>query len=236
MGETLAVGIDLGATKIASALVTESGGVLASRQTLTRSQDGADAVLQRIATEINALLTGAGERVAGIGMGTPGIVNPGEGVVRNAVNLGWDEVPLVSGVRKHLEHDLPVFVGKDTNASALGEYYFGAGSGCRDFVYLSIGSGLGGGLIVNGQIVTGSAWQSSELGHISLDPQRTTMRLRAARLRRDDRLRTRAGHAGARAPGFGRLSLVADSLRGSIASHDPLRRPPGRCTGAGRLC
>ncbi len=170
MSETLAVGVDLGATKIASALVTESGGVLASRQTLTRSQDGADAVLQRIATEINALLTGAGERVAGIGMGTPGIVNPGEGVVRNAVNLGWDEVPLVSGVRGRLEHDLPVFVGKDTNASALGEYYFGAGSGCRDFVYLSIGSGLGGGLIVNGQIVTGSAWQSSELGHISLDP------------------------------------------------------------------
>ena len=96
---------------------------------------------------------------------------PSEGVVRNAVNLGWDEVPLVSGVRGHLERDLPLFVQKDTNASALGEYYFGAARGCPDFVYLSIGSGLGGGIIANGQIITGAAWQSSELGHISLDPR-----------------------------------------------------------------
>jgi glucokinase len=170
VNESLAVGIDLGATKIASALVSESGRVLAARQTLTGSQDGPEAVLKRIAVEINALLSGVTGTVAGIGLGTPGIVVPSEGVVRNAVNLGWDEVPLVRGVRSRLERDLPVFVGKDTNASALGEYYFGAGRGCSDFVYLSIGSGLGGGIIVNGQIVTGAAWQSSELGHISLDP------------------------------------------------------------------
>ena len=171
MTEFLAVGVDLGATKIASALVSETGRVLTARQTLTRSQDGPEAVLKRIAAEVNALLASVTIPVAGIGIGTPGIIVPSEGVVRNAVNLGWDEVPLVSGVRNRLEYDLPVFGQKDTNASALGEFYFGAALGCSDFVYLSIGSGLGGGIIANGQIITGAAWQSSELGHISLNPQ-----------------------------------------------------------------
>jgi glucokinase len=122
VAESLAVGVDLGATKIASALVTETGAVLVARQTLTHSQDGPETVLRRIAAEINALLAGVTDPVAGIGLGTPGIVIPSEGIVRNAVNLGWDEVPLVGGVRNHLERNLPFFVQKDTNASALGEY------------------------------------------------------------------------------------------------------------------
>jgi glucokinase len=104
-------------------------------------------------------------------MGTPGIVNPSEGVVRNAVNLGWTEVSLVEGIKSRLGLDLPVWVQKDTNASALGEYYFGAARNCSDFVYLSVGSGLGGGIISNGKIITGASWQSSELGHFSLDPK-----------------------------------------------------------------
>jgi glucokinase len=171
MSESLAIGVDLGATKIASALVTENGRVLVSRQTPTRSEAGPQVVLECIAAEINALLAGVDGPVAGIGIGTPGIVVPSEGIVRNAVNLGWKEVPLVSGVRARLGLDLPVWVQKDTNASALGEFYFGAAHDCRDFVYLSIGSGLGGGIIANGQILTGAHWQSSEFGHLSLDPE-----------------------------------------------------------------
>lgn len=167
----LAVGVDLGASKIASALVTDTGRVLSARQTPTLSQEGPAAVLARIAAEINALLAAAPGPVAGVGLGTPGIVAPSEGIVRNAVNLGWDEVPLVAGVCAALDRELPIFIQKDTNASALGEYYFGAARGCSDFVYLSVGSGLGGGLIANGQILTGAAWQASELGHFSLDPE-----------------------------------------------------------------
>lgn len=170
MEGSFAIGVDLGATKIASALVTSDGKVLASRQTLTLTREGPQAVLGRVAGEIQALLSQADRPVAGIGIGTPGIVIPSEGVVRNAVNLGWDEVPLVSGVTERLGLDLPVWVQKDANASALGEYYFGAAKGCSDFVYLSIGSGLGGGIIANSQIITGARWQSSELGHLSLDP------------------------------------------------------------------
>jgi glucokinase len=171
MTATLAVGVDIGATKIATALVTTEGKVIASRKTATQTSAGPTAVLERVAGEIRALLALAEGPVAGIGIGTPGIVVPSEGVVRNAVNLGWHEVSLVSGVRARLGLDLPVWVQKDTNASALGEYYFGASQGCRDFVYISIGSGLGGGIISNGQIITGASWQSSELGHFSLDPQ-----------------------------------------------------------------
>ena len=170
MAASLAIGVDLGATKIAAALVTSEGKVLASRQTPTLTSEGPPAVLARVAAEIQALLSQADGPVAGIGIGTPGIVIPSEGVVRNAVNLGWLEVPLVKGVTQRLGLDLPVWVQKDTNASALGEYYFGAAQGCSDFVYLSIGSGLGGGIIANSQIITGAGWQASELGHLSLDP------------------------------------------------------------------
>ena len=80
----LAIGVDVGATKIAAALVSVRGQVLASRQAPARAGDGAEAVLDRIATEVNALLAEAPGAVAGVGIGTPGRVNPVEGVVRNA--------------------------------------------------------------------------------------------------------------------------------------------------------
>ena len=166
----LAVGVDLGATKIASALVTEPGEVIASRQTFTAPGEGTEAVLGRVAAEVNALVGEAPGQVMGVGIGSPGQVNSVEGVVRNAVNLGWAEVPLAAGVRSRLTFDLPVRIEKDTNAGALGEYFFGAGRGCDDFVYLTVGSGLGGGVIANGELVSGANHNAAELGHVSLDP------------------------------------------------------------------
>ncbi len=166
----LAVGVDLGGTKIASALVTEQGEVVAARQTLTQAGEGPKAVLGRVAAEVNALVANAPGRVAGVGIGAPGHVDPRQGVVRNAVNLGWEEAPLASGVRSRLTIDLPVWIEKDTNASTLGEHFFGAARGCDDFVYLSVGSGLGGGVLANGVLVSGANHNASELGHLSLDP------------------------------------------------------------------
>jgi glucokinase len=168
--EVSAIGVDLGATKIASALVSPSGAVLASRQTLTCPADGPEAVLDRLAAEVEALANQAPGHLAGVGIGSPGWVDPTAGVIRNAVNLGWLEVPLVAGVTNRLRCAWPVWVQKDTNASTLGEYYFGAGQGCQDFVYLSVGSGLGGGVIANGQLVSGALGIAADLGHLSLDP------------------------------------------------------------------
>lgn len=182
----LAIGVDLGGTKIAAALVGRDGRVLETRQVPTPAGAEPGAVLDRIAAQINHL---AGSLAAqaplegrpraalsvatplyGVGIGSPGQVNSLSGVVRNAVNLGWDEIDLVAEVRHRLTLDIPVWVQKDANASALGEYYFGSARSCKDFVYLSIGSGLGGGIVTNGMLVTGADWNAAELGHLSLDP------------------------------------------------------------------
>jgi glucokinase len=166
----LAIGVDVGATKIAAALVTAGGEILATGQRRTRPQRGAAAVLDDVAALVNGWLAEHGAAVRGVGIGTPGQVNSDAGVVRNAVNLGWEEVALVDEVKARLPGDLPIWVQKDANASALGEYVYGAAQGVGDFVYIGIGSGLGGGIVAGGRLITGAAWNAAELGHLSLDP------------------------------------------------------------------
>ena len=169
----LAIGIDLGATKIASVLVTASGEVLEARHCPTLPQRGPAAVLDDIAAEIHYLMERAQAHrgmLLGVGIGSPGQVNPVEGSVRNAVNLGWHEVFLVREVQTRLVTPLPIWIEKDTNAAALGEYYWGAAQGCEDFVFLGIGSGLGGGIIAHGDLVRGADGNAAEVGHIALDP------------------------------------------------------------------
>lgn len=169
-GKSLAIGVDVGATKIAAALVTSGGQVLQARQVRTVPDRGRQAVLDSIAALVEALRAQAPAPPLGAGIGTPGRVDAEAGIVHNAVNLGWDEVHLVAEIRARLAVALPVWVQKDANASALGEYYFGAAAGCQDFVYLSVGSGLGGGVLTGGKLVTGANWNAAELGHLSLDP------------------------------------------------------------------
>jgi glucokinase len=172
MGDTssLAVGIDLGATKIAAVLIDRNGRTLATRLAPTLSAEGEQAVFERIADLANELIENAQQPVEGVGIGTPGRVNPSDGIVYGAVNLGWEGVDLSAGVRSRLPQGLPVWVAKDANASALGEYYFGAARGIDDFVYLGVGSGLGSGFMAHGHLVVGSAWIAGDLGHLSLDP------------------------------------------------------------------
>ena len=171
--ETAAIGIDLGATKIAAALVTGSGQVLAMRHTPTAAAEGPSAVLDRIArlaNELSAEPAAHPHRLLGIGIGSPGLVDPLAGIVYNAVNLGWEAVPVADELRARLQQPLPVWVQKDGNTSAIGEYVFGAAQNDPDFVFLSIGTGLGGGLMAAGHLINGANWNATELGHISLDP------------------------------------------------------------------
>lgn len=168
-GLSYAIGIDLGATKIAAALVDRSGSTLASRQALTLAAEGVAPVLDRIASLAASLAALAPAPVLGVGIGAPGQVDSRQGVTRNAVNLGWGEVYLAEEISSRLA-GMPVWIQKDANLSALGEYYFGAAQGCEDFVFLGVGSGLGGGIFVNGSLVAGAAWNAAEVGHLSLDP------------------------------------------------------------------
>ena len=168
----LAIGVDLGATKIATALVARDGRVVASRHTSTHAAEGFERVCERIAAEVRALIaTREAREVAGVGIGSAGLVDSGSGVVRWALNLGWDEVPLAAEVARRLDGALPVFADNDANANALGEGYFGSARGCRHYVLLTIGSGLGSGLVRDGRLVNGTLGMVSNLGHYSIDPE-----------------------------------------------------------------
>lgn len=167
--DSLAIGIDLGATKIAAALVQRNGLVITTRQVATDAAAGFDTVVDRIVEQIELLLVEAPGPIEGVGLGSPGQIDLSSGDVRDAVNLGWQVVPLVSSLRARLKETLPIWIQKDTNAGALGEYFFGAARDCPNFVYLTIGSGLGSGAMVNGQLIDG-ATNGSDLGHWVIDP------------------------------------------------------------------
>ena len=168
--EQFAIGIDIGATKIASVLLSETGEVTQSSQILTLVEEGTNAVLDRVANQILDLSGQSPGALAGVGIGSPGKVDAARGVVYNAVNLGWEEVNLTEEIAGRIKRRLPIWIQKDANLSALGEQYFGAGQGLRDFVYLGIGSGLGAGLISDGRLITGSDWYAADVGHLSVDP------------------------------------------------------------------
>ncbi len=171
MKNNLAIGIDLGATKIASALVNDQGEVLAQRQIPTQASEGVPAVIRRLAGEIQTLTALAGRTpgvLCGAGLGVPGFVDPNSGVVLDASNLAWYQVPLLSQLRQRLDDDLPLFTQMDSFASTLGEYYFGAARGCQNLLYLSIGSGLSAGLIASGQLITGERNLAGQCGYYSL--------------------------------------------------------------------
>jgi glucokinase-like ROK family protein len=108
-------------------------------------------------------------RILGIGLGVPGLVDVQKGMLLFAPNLGWKDVPLrlIFSQRFHL----PLYVENEANLGALGEYYFGVGRNVDNFIYLSSGVGLGGGLIINGQLFKGSCGFAGEIGHIQRDPQ-----------------------------------------------------------------
>lgn len=172
--EQCAIGIDIGATKIASVLLSESGELVHSTQLLTLPEEGSEAVLDKVAEQILELASQSPGPVTGIGIGCPGKVNSEKGVVYNAVNLGWTEVHLTKEIKdrtNRLLNALPVWIQKDANLSALGESYFGACRGEIDFVYLGIGSGLGAGIISGGQLITGGDWYAADVGHLSIDPE-----------------------------------------------------------------
>lgn len=171
--EQFVIGIDIGATKIASVLLSGAGNVIQSSQVLTLVEEGSEAVLDTVAEQILALAQQSPGALLGVGIGSPGKVDATHGVVYNAVNLGWEKVHLTEEIASRIQdtaNAVPIWIQKDANLSALGEQYFGAARGIADFVYLGIGSGLGAGLISNGRLITGSDWYAADVGHLSVDP------------------------------------------------------------------
>lgn len=159
------IGIDLGGINIAAALVGEDGAVLSRRSRPTPR--GAEAVADGIAAEVRALLAEAGGDVPYLGLGAPGTIDPVNGVVEHWSNLDFVHVPLAGMLEERL--GLPVLLENDANCAALGEYAAGAGRGSRSTVAITLGTGVGGGAVLNGRLYTGFNYAGLEVGHFVIE-------------------------------------------------------------------
>ncbi|PJF41721.1 MAG: hypothetical protein CUN54_00150 [Phototrophicales bacterium] len=168
--EQLAIGVDIGGTKLAFVLIDRAGHILAEHRLPTDPLQGEGAVIERIVAGIATLRDRAEHPIVGVGIGSPGHVDPVRGIVRNAVNLGWEAVELRKAVSAQLADELPIFMQNDGNAVALGEMYYGVAQGCSDFVYFAIGTGFGAGAIVHGEMLDGANFYALDIGHLALDP------------------------------------------------------------------
>lgn len=165
------VGFDLGGTKMQAALFDRRFNVVARRKKKTRGNEGADAGVERIINTIEKLLEEANvskDKLAGIGIGCPGPLNLNDGVILNAPNLGWTNVP----IRRLLEDRFRCFttICNDVDAGVFGEYRFGAASGVRTALGVFPGTGIGGGLVYEGQIFRGATSSCLEIGHMPVVP------------------------------------------------------------------
>lgn len=167
MSERYAVGIDIGGTKMAFALVDEQGKIHAEHRLPTNAENGVEAVITALAQGVRTLSQHV--PIEGIGIGVPGYVNPTNGVVLEAVNLGWHNIPLADLLAAELK-TVPVCVQKDVNAAVMGELRFGAAKSYQNVVLIAIGTGLGIGILNNGQPVTGLDGAAGELGHAGINP------------------------------------------------------------------
>jgi len=164
-GEPLLIGIDLGGTGIKAGVVTARGRVLGRSKAATRPEGGLDAVLGRMVRATRAACTEAGVRVrdvAAAGVGAPGAIDPVRGVMLEAVNLDWTNVPLARLLGERL--GVPVTVENDVTAAVLGESLAGAGRGARHLLGVWVGTGLGGGLVLDGRLYRGHYLTAGELG------------------------------------------------------------------------
>ena len=167
----LTLGIDLGGTKILAAVVDPRGEILGSDESVTPAAKERDAIIQSIVDSAQRALKKAVvaiSDVCAIGVGAAGISNPEAGILFSSPNL--------PGLRNVLLRDImqgrlgkKTFLINDADAAALGEFYFGAGRGARSFIYITLGTGIGGGILIDGKIYTGAIGAAGEVGHMTID-------------------------------------------------------------------
>jgi len=165
------IGIDLGGTNIQIGVVDAAHKVIGESRKKTLADEGFEAVIGRLVGGVEKACADAGITVgdcAGLGIGAPSPVDPATGTVIHAVNLRWNNVPLADILRKHL--GLPVFVGNDVDVAVFGEWRCGAGKGVNDLLGIWLGTGVGGGLILRGELYTGHFHSAGEIGHVTLIP------------------------------------------------------------------
>ncbi len=169
------VGVDLGGTKISvGSVIAESGREVVVRTALTHAERGSDAVVDRIVEMIETVIaqTMASEQAprsafAGVGVGSPGALDRARGVVVVAHNLGWRDLPLRALIAERV--GLETALDNDANCATLGEWWTGAARGAQNVVGITLGTGIGGGLILNGRVYHGASDVAGEVGHTTID-------------------------------------------------------------------
>ncbi len=163
--------IDLGGTKIIAAVISSTGQVIAREYCLTLAAEGTQSVIERVFSAIDHLLSlrsTDSSRLDSISIAAAGVINLEEGLITSSPNLpGWHNVPLRDIVRS--KYRINTILINDASAAALGEHRFGAGRGVNNLVYLTVGTGIGGGIIINGRLYFGSSGSAGEIGHMTID-------------------------------------------------------------------
>lgn len=164
------VGVDLGGTKIYTALATVGGEVLAEIKVPTMAAEGYERVLKRIVETVSEVkrLAGVSGKPLRIGLGAPGPLDVKRGIVHVAPNLGWRNAPLKASLEELT--GVPVFIENDANLAAWGEFIYGAGKNTANMVYITVSTGIGGGLVIGGNIYQGTSYGAGEIGHVTVFP------------------------------------------------------------------
>jgi glucokinase len=161
-----AIGVDLGGSHVTAAVVSEDGAI--HRQHEEDLEDlHFEAVIAALDSTIGMALREAGD-VVGIGVGSPGNIDATSGAVLYSPNFGWENAPLGEALRE--KFGVPVFVANDARCATLGEYTFGTGRKTKDFVLLTLGTGIGGGIVARGELLLGHRWGAGEIGHHQIRP------------------------------------------------------------------
>lgn len=161
------VGVDLGGTKVATALITTDGDIIKRVRLDTMSEQGPETLINRIAQSVKDVQQGL--NILGVGVASPGPLDSDNGVVLYTPNLaGWTNVPLRDKLHAALQSE--VKLANDANAAAWGEYVFGAGRGTQNMIYITISTGIGSGLVLNGELFVGTNTFAGELGHTIINP------------------------------------------------------------------
>ena len=166
-----ALGVDIGGTKVSVTLGNSRGKILAKKLLPTLTGKNARQGIHDLAAALKELKLheGKGKKIQGIGVGVPGPMDPKKGIIEKSPHLhGWQGFPLKSFLGKKLK--LPIFMANDADAAAVGEKVFGQGHGAKNFVYVTISTGIGSGIMIDGRPLDGAAHGAGEFGHTIICP------------------------------------------------------------------
>lgn len=170
MRARVVVGVDLGGTNLGTAVITDSKDILAKLTVPTNAHEGPEAVIDAIERSVRRALAEAGADLTdtlAVCVGSPGPLNWQTGIVYHAPNLpGWNDIPL--GEKLHDRLAVPCYVDNDANVACYGEYWLGAGQGVSTLCLLTLGTGVGGGLVINGELIRGIDGTAAEIGHMKV--------------------------------------------------------------------